>query len=184
MNIRSEELYNLHIPRWGEFPPFELYIEQVIAFLNENLAAFNREKSEPLITPAMVNNYVKNGALHPPVKKKYSRDHLAKLTVICIGKRMLSLSDLSESISAMMQVFEIGEGYNLFCEEVEYQIKSVIAPEEFPQKPISEASSGEIAVMRSLASAVATILVFDRLVDLRRRLGERATRLFGRKSDS
>ena len=182
MNIRFEELSGVHIPRWQEFPAFELYIDQVIAFLNENLAVFNRNSEEPIITPAMVNNYVKNGAIHAPSKKKYNRDHLAKLTVICIGKRMLSLSDLSESIATMMRVFEIAEGYNLFCEEVEYQIKSVISPEQFPHKTIQEAPSGEVAVMRSLASAVATILVFDRLVDQRRRLGERANRLFGKNS--
>lgn len=180
MNIRSEELYGIHIPRWEEFPAFELYIDQVIAFLDKHLSVFNRSSEEPIITPAMVNNYVKNGTIPSPIKKKYSREHLAKLTAICIGKRMLSLSDLSECITVMVRVYEISEGYNLFCDEIEYQIKSIIAPEEFPQKSVADAPSGEVAVMRSLASAVATILVFDRLVDQRRRMGERASRIFGK----
>lgn len=180
MDIRSEELYSFHIPRWDEFPAFELYIDQVIAFLNEHLAIFNRSSDEPIITPAMVNNYVKNKAIHAPIKKKYNREHLAKLMAICIGKRMLSLSDLSECIAVMVRVFEISEGYNLFCDELEYQIKSVVAPEEFPPKGIPQAPSREVAVLRSLASAVATILVFDRLVDQRRRLEERANRFFGK----
>lgn len=180
MNIRSEELYSIHIPRWDEFPAFELYIDQVIAFLDEHLSVFNRNSEEPIITPAMVNNYVKKGTIPAPVKKKYSREHLAKLTAICIGKRMLSLSDLSECIAVMVRVFELSEGYNLFCDEIEYQMKSAVAPGEFPQKSIPDAPSNEVAVLRSLASAVATILVFDRLVDQRRRLGERANRFFGK----
>ncbi len=176
MKLRTQDLTNIHIPRWEEFPAFELYIDQVISFVNETLAVFASD-SEPMITASMINNYVKNGALHPPIKKKYNRAHLAKLVVICIGKRMLSLADLSEAIATMSRRMEISEGYDLFCSEVEYEVLSTFIPEEYPPRTIGDADARDVAVMRSLASAVARILVFDRLLAQRRRLSVLGSKL-------
>ncbi len=169
MNAGKKSLLNIHLPRWEEFPAFELYIDQVISFVSESLAEFSFG-DEPIITASMINNYVKNGVLHAPVKKKYNREHLAKLVVICIGKRMLPLSHISDSIALMTRVFEISEGYDVFCDEVEYEIKSTVASEDFPPRAISDADSSRVATMRTLASAVAKVLVFDRFIEQRRRL--------------
>lgn len=170
MNLKKEGLTNIRLPRWEEFPAFELYVDQVIAFICEKLEPFNCNSEEPLITQSMINNYVKNGVLHPPVKKKYNKTHIAKLVVICICKRMLPLSYISEAITVMSRVFDIEEGYALLCDEIEYEIKSTAAPEEFPPRSIEASPSPKVALMRSLASAVAKILVFDRFIGQRRRL--------------
>jgi hypothetical protein len=169
MNLRNDEFKTLKLPRWEEFPAFELYIDQVIAFVCDRLEIF-RNDDEPLITAAMINNYVKNGVLHPPVKKKYDRTHLAKLIVICISKRILALSQISDAIAVMSRGYEIAEGYNIFCDEVEYEVKSISFPEEFPQKSIASSESHKEAILRSLASAVSRVLVFDRFIRQRRRL--------------
>ncbi|MBQ4317231.1 MAG: DUF1836 domain-containing protein [Clostridia bacterium] len=170
MNVRAEDIKNIHIPRWEEFPAFELYIDQVIAFICEKLAVFNLNSDESLITPAMINNYVKNGVLHPPKKKKYDREHLAKLVVICICKRMLPLSYISESIEVMTRMFEVDEGYNTLCDEIEYEVKSLALPESYPAHSITDSPSRKVALLRILASVAARLLVFDRFVEQRRRL--------------
>lgn len=169
MNLRNDEFKTLKLPRWEDFPAFELYIDQVIAFVCDRLEIF-RNDDEPLITAAMINNYVKNGVLHPPVKKKYDRTHLAKLIVICISKRILELSQISDAIAVMSRGYEIAEGYNIFCDEVEYEVKSISFPEEYPQKSIASSESHKEAILRSLASAVSRVLVFDRFIRQRRRL--------------
>ena len=51
------------------------------------------EENSPVITPNMINNYVKQEVLKPPVKKKYNKTHLAYLFVICILKRLMSISE-------------------------------------------------------------------------------------------
>lgn len=170
MNLKKDSLLNIHLPRWEEFPAFELYVDQVIAFICEKLEPFNFNSEEPLLTQSMINNYVKNGVLNPPIKKKYNKTHLAKLVVICICKRMLPLSYISDAIAVMSRVFETQEGYDLLCDEIEYEIKSAVKPEEFPPRSINETPSRSVALLRSLASAVARVLVFDRLVEQRRRL--------------
>jgi hypothetical protein len=177
MNLKKDSLLNIHLPRWEEFPAFELYVDQVIAFICEKLEPFNFNSEEPLLTQSMINNYVKNGVLNPPIKKKYNKTHLAKLVVICIGKRMLPLSYIAEAITVMSRVFDIEEGYDLLCDEIEYEIRSTAAPEDFPPRSISSADSRKVALMRSLASAVARILVFDRFIEQRRRLSTIASNI-------
>lgn len=176
MNLRNDEFKSLKLPRWDDFPAFELYIDQVITFVSERLAVFHNG-DEPFITSAMINNYVKNGVLHPPVKKKYDRTHLAKLIVICISKRILELSQISDAISVMSRGYDIAEGYNTFCDEVEYEVRSIAFPEEFPRKAISDAASHKEAILRSLASAVSRVLVFDRFIEQRKRLSGVAKKL-------
>lgn len=167
MIIKAEDMLRFHCPRWSELPGFELYIDQVTGFLNESLSIF-ASGAEPMITPSMVNNYVKQGILHAPVKKKYSREHLAKLVVICVAKRMFSLCRIGDSIAAMMRVFEVCDGYDIFCDEVEYAVRSAVSPTEFPPKTLHDAETREIASMRALANAFAHIALFDRLVAVRK----------------
>ncbi len=176
MAIATKNVMNIHLPRWEEFPAFELYIDQVIAFVTEHLSDFNHS-DEPFLTASMINNYVKNGVLHAPIKKKYNREHLAKLMVICICKRMLPLSYISESISLMSRVYEISEGYDIFCDEVEYEIKSTASPEKYPPHTVSEAETKRLQTMRLLASSVAKIFSFDRLLEQRRRISETVGKL-------
>ncbi|MBR6562571.1 MAG: DUF1836 domain-containing protein [Clostridia bacterium] len=168
--MKKEDLLNIHLPRWSEFPAFDLYIDQVLAFLGDNLEIFNRNPEDAFVTQAMVNNYVKTGVLHAPIKKKYNREHLAKLVVICISKRMLPLSHIAESITVMTRVLEIEKGYDTFCEEVEYEVRSCVDPDKYPTRPLESADTRNIAMLRSLASAVASVLVFDCFIERRRRL--------------
>ncbi len=170
MELKKEEMQNIHLPRWEEFPAFELYIDQVIAFICEKLYMFGAESGEQLVTPAMINNYVKNGVLHPPKKKKYDREHLAKLMVICICKRMMPLSYISEAIAVMSRMFDIGEGYNTLCDEIEYEVKCLVMPKRYPPRALNDAESRRVAMLRTLASASAHLLIFDRFIERRRRL--------------
>lgn len=175
MNLKKEEMQNIHLPRWEEFPAFELYIDQVIAFVCEKLYMFGSD--EPFITPAMINNYVKNGVLHPPKKKKYDRTHLAKLMVICICKRMMPLSYISEAITVMSRMFDIETGYNTLCDEIEYEVKCLVLPTVYPPRPLNDAESRRVAMLRTLASASAHLLVFDQFIERRKRLSAVAEKM-------
>lgn len=48
-------------------------MDQVITFLNKQLELFTMD-GERLLTPSMINNYVKDGVLPRPVQKKYGRE--------------------------------------------------------------------------------------------------------------
>ncbi len=87
---------------WDRMPEIYLYMDQVITYMHSQLSLFERTEDSPLLTSSMINNYVKNGVLERPDKKKYSRDHLATLMVICMLKQVLSLQDISSLLKASL----------------------------------------------------------------------------------
>ena len=61
-----------HLPEWEELPKIDLYLDQVIALVNNYVGFFVYDPVEDkLLTPSMVNNYVKLRLIPAPVRKKY-----------------------------------------------------------------------------------------------------------------
>ena len=85
---------------WDRLPELELYMDQVITFLNKQLELFTMD-GERLLTPSMINNYVKDGVLPRPVQKKYGREHLAMLTIIYMLKPVLSLPEIDATLQGL-----------------------------------------------------------------------------------
>ena len=83
------------IPSLDEMPASGLLMEQTLKYLQKALEPYNVEDDEKLVTSYMINNYVKDGTIPAPDKKKYSRDHLAYLISICLLKQVVSLDDIS-----------------------------------------------------------------------------------------
>ena len=69
--------------RPDDIPDIELYMDQVTTFMDNRLknAACNPEVDK-ILTKTMINNYAKNDLLPPPVRKKYSREHMLLLIFI------------------------------------------------------------------------------------------------------
>ncbi len=108
------ELEAQKLPRWRELPDLELYLDQVLELTGRYLGtwpAFDRKG----LTASMVNNYVMMGALPKPVKKRYSRRHLARLLVICVLKNSLPIASIRDLLRKEMP--EGGEEafYDGFC---------------------------------------------------------------------
>ena len=77
---------------WSRLPELDLYMDQVITLMSKELEPFSLE-GERLLTPSMINNYVKGGHVERPVQKKYSRDRLAMLYMLCCLKQNLTISE-------------------------------------------------------------------------------------------
>ena len=75
---------------WEDFPDIGLYMDQLISYMPRQLIHY--EEGEAL-TSAMVNNYIKDGAMPRAEGKRYSRTHLAYLTALCALKQVLSVKD-------------------------------------------------------------------------------------------
>ena len=93
----AREAGQFHLPRWQELPELELYMDQVIVFLEGRLSGLFLEKRH-LITPAMVNNYVKLELMPKPNKKKYNQRHLAYLVVITLLKELFPIAQIQTAI--------------------------------------------------------------------------------------
>lgn len=87
-----DRLEQSELPEWENLPQLDLYMDQVILLLTRYLAPMGRDGEERAITASIINNYVRMKVMPPPVKKKYSRSHLACLVMICTLKQSLSIS--------------------------------------------------------------------------------------------
>ena len=101
--LRRWETYlnNFRLPAWEQIPDLGLYMEQVIALLRQYLDYLPPElKEEQFITAAAINNYVRKGIMPSPEKKKYYREHIAYLVMICTLKQSLSIAMLQKLLPA------------------------------------------------------------------------------------
>ena len=134
---QSISIENLHIPRWNELPNVDLYMDQILTFINNSLSECikngeNEEKeNNQILTKTMINNYVKNNILEAPVKKKYSKTQCAKLFVICVLKQVFSMNEISSLINIALESTDISSAYNSFCSLFEEAVKSTFEKKEF-----------------------------------------------------
>ena len=61
--------------------------------------------ADKVMTKTMINNYAKNDLLPPPVKKKYSREHVLVLIFIYYYKGILSISDIQTLLAPVTENF-------------------------------------------------------------------------------
>lgn len=130
--IDIDLIMKIHIPRWSELPEIDLYLDQVVNYIEKYLGQYTVNKEDKIITKTMINNYVKLGIMPAPEKKKYSRSHIAYLIVICVLKQVYSISDIGKLISLTIQYFELSKAYNRFCANLELSVKNVFTRKEFP----------------------------------------------------
>ncbi|MCF0125221.1 MAG: DUF1836 domain-containing protein, partial [Clostridia bacterium] len=123
----EQEIKKFRLPRWEEIPSIDLYMDQVVSFLDEHLSIFiktDNNDNTNIITKTMINNYVKHGALKPPVSKKYNREHIAYLFVIFILKQIYSLDEIKKLINLAIETSSTDQSYNRFCTELEKTIRT------------------------------------------------------------
>ena len=103
------------IPLWDGLPVIDLYMDQVIILLNRYLGVIkNNDSGEDTITKNMINNYVKMKAVPAPVRKKYSREHIACLLIVCIMKQVFNISMIKDIMPDFDDEQQIKDTYNDF----------------------------------------------------------------------
>lgn len=90
----------------SEIPNIDLYMDQLLTFMEESLRKSARHPGvDKILTKTMINNYAKNDLLPPPIKKKYSKDHIILLIFIYYYKNILSFSDIQTLFEPLYKRF-------------------------------------------------------------------------------
>lgn len=84
-----------------EIPNIDLYMDQVTTFMEKNLSSTKRYEEDKILTKTMINNYAKNNLLPPPVKKKYSKEHVLVMIFIYYFKNILSIKDIETLLAPL-----------------------------------------------------------------------------------
>ena len=88
-----------------DIPGIELYMDQVIKFMDDHFASLKRYEGDKMLTKAMINNYTKNKLLPSPEKKKYGKDHMLLLIFIYYFKNVLSIKDINSILTPLTENF-------------------------------------------------------------------------------
>lgn len=98
----------------SDIPNIDLYMDQVTSFMDEHMQHSKRRSEDKILTKTMINNYAKNKLLPPPVKKRYSREHMLLLIFIFYFKGILSLSDIQALMKPVTErFFQNEEGFDI-----------------------------------------------------------------------
>ena len=110
-----ESLSRIQYIKSADIPNIDLYMDQVTTFMESKLKNTSRNpEADKILTKTMINNYAKNDLLPPPVKKKYSKEHVLMLIFIYYYKSILSINDIQTLLKPISdRYFQSGEGLNL-----------------------------------------------------------------------
>lgn len=122
----SERLQKHQLPHWNDLPEIDLYMDQVIVLTEKYLKDLTIDGDDKPITPSMINNYVKLDIIPPPVKKKYSREHIAYLIIICSLKQVMPIPKIKELIDFKLKTCTIDTILNNFSDLYQKTFKGVV----------------------------------------------------------
>lgn len=164
----GKEIEQAKLPRWDELPDIELYMDQVISLVSKYLSPIVPQSEQALLTKAMVNNYVKLELIPAPVKKKYSRVHLAFLIAITLLKQVLTIPEIKTGIVYQGRVSGIHEAYNIFCATLEETL-SVVAKQVQGHETdglFSKQVTTEYFIVTAATASLATKLLAEKSIAL------------------
>lgn len=142
----AEELRTFSCPGWSALPEIELYMDQVLTLVSKHFGIFNGAES---VTASMINNYVKAGVVPAPQKKRYGKEHLSRIFIICVLKRVLSISQIGTLLTLLSRDMDSEQIYSLFREKLDGAVRyisTVPAGDEFAFTAGSGKSGGELAL--------------------------------------
>ena len=142
----------IQLPRWAELPDIDLYLEQVLTLLDKWLGDSFLNDEKKLMTKTMVNNYVKQQVIAPPVNKRYDRLSVASLFAVCILKNVYRMDDITKMIHLALEVNAPDVSYDRFCDAVEQAVSTVHSGDAFPgRENLTEAQYLLQVIARSFA---------------------------------
>ncbi|MET0016255.1 DUF1836 domain-containing protein [Oscillibacter sp.] len=139
---------------WDQLPDFSLYMDQVLSYMDRQVLRFDGDDG---LTAAMVNNYTKGGLLPRADGKKYSREHLAYLTVICVLKQVLSTRDMHLLLDQELKDSgSVEAGYQTFCRSLDGSMNLTADQMDRHQDPEKLADSAIHFALLSYAAGAAS----------------------------
>ena len=122
---------NFSYPKWEDIPNIDLYLDQVLLYVNQVCAPVSPDKDKGL-TASMVNNYVKHGYLTKPDKKKYQRKQIARLIAITTLKSVFSIQEIAQTLNTLQTQASSDQLYDAFVDYMNHGID--------PENPIIQTS--------------------------------------------
>ena len=163
------EVEKFRLPAWEELPDLELYMDQVVSLVTRYLGPIPHDEKNPILTASAVNNYVRLKIMPAPVRKRYTRKHLACIIMICVLKQSLPLSNIQQIFPASGEEEAFRQIYTDFVEKITSSIGYFVAqadkiPEDVLKSQLENGTDG-LMVHAAVCSVLCKFLT-DKLVML------------------
>lgn len=109
---------------WEEIPDIGLYSDQVLEYLENRLISYF--PNTMTISSSMINNYVKNGLIPKPLKKKYYRAHIAHLIVVIVLKQTMSIKKIKDGMGLQTRIMDVEKSYDEFMDILENSYNNIL----------------------------------------------------------
>lgn len=116
LNEWLADLDSKHPAEWDMLPDIGLYMDQVQTYIDRQLGLYRRDEKDRLLTPAMINNYIKDSLIPRAESKKYAPVHLALLILIGTLKQVMSIPNLNQMLTVYREPEEVAALYNHYRE--------------------------------------------------------------------
>lgn len=111
-----DEIDNQALPDYDQLPDIELYMEQLLTYLERESKVLQKNQNDKQITSSMINNYVKHKIVQAPKLKKYSREQLSLLNELIYLKQVLSLPEIKQILDIEYKDSEYKVEYNKYLD--------------------------------------------------------------------
>lgn len=164
LELWESKLRTFRLPDWDSLPELELYMDQVVLLMTRYLSfPPMMEEDDKVITASIVNNYVRMKIMPAPVKKKYSRVHIAYLLVICTLKQSLSIASIQKLIPMGLSEEEVHSLYTQFVKQYETvaEMFSNHMRDSLEHQPRMDALPVSAALVANLSKSLTEYLLFS-----------------------
>lgn len=166
----------------SDIPDINLYMEQVLVFLDSKLGHLKRGEDDKVFTKTMINNYTKAGLLHPPINKKYNKEHIILLALLYNLKNIFSISDIKSIFTPVLNdianraddIIPLEDIYSTYLKLKEDEFEEFYATFNEKYQLIKE-KTGEIKEksQKELAEVFLTVLMLTAQANAAKRLAEK-----------
>jgi len=154
----EQYMAGFHLPTWEELPDMDLYMDQVLFLVERYLDLIPHDEKNPVVTASAVNNYVRLKVMPAPIRKRYSRQHLACLIMIVALKQSLTLAEIQSILGEHDSPEAMQHTYNDFVRKMDATTRlfMVQVREAANQLLVPENENGGASLV--LTSAVSSML--------------------------
>ncbi|TPR41129.1 DUF1836 domain-containing protein [Apilactobacillus micheneri] len=153
-NKWQTQMKSVSLPKWEDLPKFDLYMNQLIAVVNEAIGPLGMDT----VTRSMINNYVKQKATFSPVKKKYQTVHVADIIIISLLKPVFSIKDIRQGIDEITKNQFPKQAYDEF---IKMLVKKLHHIADEGEKPVSDNDTDHL--LNAIADTIINRLIANEI---------------------
>ena len=162
------ELNNFSFKNYEAKPDMDLYMEQILGYLDRELSIFKTSSLDKQITSSMINNYVKGEVIPSPNAKRYSKEHIALILEVCLLKKALSISNIKTILDSSFKDTDFNNTYNDFAKDSSKTLHKVA---DDTLESLKNVETNDQKALLDLAlklglEANANMLIAERIMDL------------------